>query len=269
MVKREMCSPIYKKNNSQEDFTCYTPTHLVTLKNKFNQKNKNTRKKIKGQTVKQIWKELDKNIKTCKTESCWGKELNVPVKDVFAPKSPESWKKNKNEWLSSTDITSVLKQYEQAYPDFKYIGPSPSDYDFKENGKCVWQELCDFNVNTTKYKYIGVVFNLDEHNGGGTHWVSIFVHMPRKKVYYFDSTGDEILENISHFVDQIKSQNPSFQLETNIDVEHQFGNTECGMYTLFFIITMLQTGNFSLFNGKKTHFPDKKMEKLRKKYFNS
>ena len=87
-------------------------------------------------------------------------------------------------------------------------------------------------------------------------------------MYYFDSTGEDIHENIQHLVDQIQNQDPSFELIKNYPVEHQFENTECGIYTLFFIITMLQTGNYSFFNGKKT-FPDKKMLKLRKKIFNS
>ena len=36
----------------------------------------------------------------------------------FAPEAPKSWNKNPNEWLSSTDILKVMKQYEKAYRCF-------------------------------------------------------------------------------------------------------------------------------------------------------
>ena len=126
MVNPEVCSPLYKKNKR---YSCYSSNQLTQLKRKY---NLTRTKKIKSSNPVKIWQELDENIKNCKTESCWAKELNIPTNGVFAPKSPASWKDNKNEWLSSTDITAVLKQYEVAHPEFKYIGPSPSDYYVKE-----------------------------------------------------------------------------------------------------------------------------------------
>ena len=47
---------------------------------------------------------------------------------------------------------------------------------------------------------------------------------------------------------------------------HQFSNSECGMYCLYFIIRMLKGDSFSKFTSKK--IPDKFMMKLRKIYFN-
>lgn len=262
MVKPEICSPRYKNNKT---FTCYDNEQLTQLKNKFNRTRK---RKIVAITPVDIWQELNTNIKKCKKESCWAKELNVPADNVFAPKSPTSWKKNNSEWLSSTEITEVLEQYEDAYPDFQYIGPSPSDYFFKEKGQCVWPELCNFNVTTTKYKDIGIVFNLDEHDGPGTHWVSMFIDIRKKNIYYFDSAGEKIDKNIKKLVTQIKKQDSTYKFIQNYPKEHQFKDSECGMYALFFIITMLQTHNYDYFKGKVT-FPDEKIKTLRKKYFNS
>ena len=262
MVKPEICSPQQKNKK----YTCYSNSHLYQLKRKYNRTHK---QRIKANRPVDIWKELNSKLTQCNTESCWSKELNVSTNDVFAPKSPSSWKKNKNEWLSSVEITDVLKQYEKAYPTFKYIGPSPSDYFFKEmDGQCVWPELCNLNVNNTQYKDIGIVFNLDEHDGDGTHWVSIFIDRRKKVIYYFDSAGEKIHKNINVLVKQIQSQDSSYTFEENYPKEHQFKNSECGMYALFFIITMLKTHNYEYFKSKPT-FPDEKIEKLRKKYFNS
>jgi len=263
-IEPEICSPIYRKTHKR--YSCYTSQHLRELKKNNNMSRK---QKIKSVSPVGIWKELNTVLQECKKESCWAKQLGLKFNDVFAPTMPSSWKSNEDEWLSSTDITSVLRQYEKAYPEFKYLGPSPSDYYAKEaDGSCVWQDICDFNVTTTRHKYIGIVFNLDTHEGPGTHWVSMFVDITKKIIYYFDSTGEDIHENIRHLVDQIQGQDSGFKLITNYGIEHQFGNTECGVYTLFFIITMLKTHNYGFFNGKKT-FPDKKMLKLRKKIFNS
>lgn len=261
MIEPEVCAP-----SKHPSFSCYTKKNLHNLKHVYNKTRSN---KIVAGKTSHIWKELKKKLPQCKKESCWAKKLELNYDNQFAPKSPVSWKTNPTEWLSSDEITSVLKQYEKAYTDFKYIGPSPSDYFFKEeDGLCVWEDLCKFNVKTSLHNRIGVVFNLDEHSGEGTHWVSMFINIKKRKIYYFDSTGDEIHENIMHFVDQIKKQDNRFKLIQNHPVEHQFGNTECGMYTLFFIITMLKTNNYGYFNTSHV-FPDKEMKKLRKKYFNS
>jgi len=61
-------------------------------------------------------------------------------------------------------------------------------------------------------------------------------------------------------------------------MEHQYKNTECGMYSLFFIITMLTnktekkifknyTEKIDFFKNKR--IPDKHMHSYRKQYFNS
>jgi hypothetical protein len=61
-------------------------------------------------------------------------------------------------------------------------------------------------------------------------------------------------------------------------MQHQYGNTECGVYSLFFIITML-TGETDLHKFKsvkqKINFfknkriPDKYISKFRELYFNA
>lgn len=255
----EVCAP----SKTVKKYSCYSNKDLFKLKKKYNRTH---RKKIKAKDPYKIWKGLHRL--NCSKESCFATTLNVST-NSFAPKSPAEWKKKPTAWLSSTDITRVLNQYEEVYPEFKYIGPSPSDFYFRENGTCVWEELCKFKVHEmskTKSK-VGIVFNLDTHEGGGTHWIGIFMDLRDKIMYYFDSTGSSIKEepHIYKFYEKVKMQDPEHRLVENT-VEHQMGNTECGMYTLFFIIVMLQTGNFSIF--QKNIFRDKSMIKLRKKLFN-
>jgi hypothetical protein len=257
-LRPEQCSP----SKTRKRFSCYSNAMLYKLKHAWNVKHSD---KITGVTPKQIWIQLTDKFPDCIEESCWSKKLGVNATTEFAPKSPKSWNSDPDEWLSSTDITNVLKQYEKAYDDFKYIGPSPSDFDVIDMNECVWPELCKFNIHRSKPK-VGIVFNLDEHEGPGTHWVSLFIDKTKRTMYYFDSTGDPLHPNIKRFTDKVKEQDNKYKLKQSRK-EHQKGNTECGVYSLFFISTMLKYNDFSMFT-KKGIFPDSEMLKLRKKFFN-
>jgi hypothetical protein len=252
------------------------------LKELWNAKHQDA--KIETNNSKEIWFQLKENMKnTCSQESCWLKQkfvagkLNKEFKNSFAPKSPDEWKKNPNDWLSSIDILKVMKQYEKAYSCFEFIGPSPIDYDTHViHGDCVWEELCHFSLqnqlNRGKTK-IGIIFNLDPHYKGGSHWVSLFINIKKKMIFYFDSAGEKIPKQIMKFVETVKKQGEEtkprilFEFDENYPVEHQYGNTECGIYSLYFIVHMLEdTHNTEYF---KTHIlKDEYMEKFRKIYFN-
>jgi len=51
-----------------------------------------------------------------------------------------------------------------------------------------------------------------------------------------------------------------------VEMRHQYSNSECGMYSLYFIIEQIKGRNWKYFNNIKIE--DKKMKKLRKVYFN-
>jgi hypothetical protein len=273
------CSP----ENKSKDYTCYSDKDLQKLRDMWNARHPD--RPIKETDSKQIW-DILKNyyINICNKESCWIRQmtkntnLEKELLDAFAPESPKEWKKNPNEWLSSLDILEVMNQYEKKYKCFDFIGPSPIDYDtHKLNGECVWEELCHFNLQKqikNGYTKIGVIFNTDPHYKGGQHWISLFINIKKKTIFFFDSAGDAIPSQIKKFVDTVIEQgskltNPiHFKFDQNYPVEHQYDNTECGIYSLFFIVHMLEekiTGNYL-----KTHIlKDKYMEKFRKVYYNS
>jgi len=280
-MKKLQCSPSHKKNKGE--FTCFSNDDLYKLRDLWNMRHPDAI--IKTNEPKEIWDSLKKYMgSVCNKESCWLKQNFVgdaktrkELEDAFAPKSPNEWKKNPNEWLSSVDILDVMKQYEKAYKCFDFIGPSPIDYDAKKlYGECVWNELCNFNlkdeIKNGKTK-IGVIFNTDPHYLGGSHWVSLFINVKRKKIFYFDSAGDEIPKRIKHFVDDVTEQGKSlkqridFEFDQNYPVEHQYGNTECGIYGLYFIVHMLEDKINEHY--LKTHIlKDEYMSKFRKIYFN-
>jgi hypothetical protein len=272
------CSP----ESENKEYTCYSDKDLLKLKDMWNARHSDN--PIQTHDPKKIWEQLKQYyLNSCNKESCWVRQMTKNTKlekellDAFSPESPEDWKKNPNEWLSSLDIVQVMNQYEKKYKCFDFLGPSPIDYDTHElNGECVWEELCHFDLSEhikKGHKKIGVIFNLDPHYKGGSHWVSLFINIKSKTIFFFDSVGEPIPAQIEKFVNTIIDQGRHlskpihFKFDQNHPVEHQYGNTECGIYSLFFITHMLEdkiTGHYL-----KTHLlKDKYIEKFRKIYYN-
>lgn len=274
------CSPKDKKEI--KDYTCYTETSLFKLRDKWNLRH--PYEKITTNDAKEIHKILSNYLSNvCNKESCWLKQndefgqLDENFKDSFAPESPAEWKKNPNEWLSSLDIIKVMKQYEKAYKCFEFIGPSPIDFDTKKiYGECVWEELCNFNleeqIKNRKTK-IGIIFNTDPHNKPGEHWISMFINIKKGKIFFFDSVGHTAPPEIVKFVEKITEQGKqlkrkiNFAYDENHPVEHQYGNTECGIYSIFFIVHMLED-KFTEHYLKTHILKDNYMTKFRKIYYN-
>jgi len=275
-IKKENCSP-----TSKYKYTCYSNKSLHLLKEHWNFRHPDC--KITTNDNYKIWEQLKNYMSSlCKRESCWLKHLiennlnNELLQYTFAPKSPYSWKKKPTTWLNSLDIENVMMQYERQYSNFEFIGPSPIDYNTKKlYGECVWNELCNFNLKKTiekKKNKIGIVFNTDPHYMDGSHWISMFIDITKQKIYFFDSVGDLPPKQIFNFVKTITKQglkiNKKFKFIMNHPIEHQEKNTECGMYSLFFIITMLEGGNFKkIFLDKNKLIKDNDMIHLRKQIF--
>ena len=278
------CSPENNTNNKNKNkqFTCFSDDDLYKLRSMWNARHPDL--KIDSNNSKEIWHILKNNYASvCNKESCWIKQIAKGTKmerelmDSFAPESPEEWKKNPTEWLSSVDITQVMRQYEKAYDCFDFMGPSPIDYDTQQlYGECVWEELCHFNLDEQIKKgktKIGIIFNTDPHYKNGSHWISLFINIKKGHIFFFDSAGNKIPDQVMKFVNTVTEQGRSltkrinFKFDQNYPVDHQQNTYSCGVYSLFFIVHMLEdkvTGHYL-----KTHrFKDSYIESFRNKYFN-
>ncbi len=279
------CSPAVK-GQSVSEHSCLTPDILLTIRDEYNTTNPTN--KIDAVNPLQIWNELRLRNSKCKSEDCWlrnvrDQSLRRQIKKyVFAPSQPPDWKENPREWLSNIDIEQVMKQYEVAYPRFKFIGPTFVDFRERKKGNnhCVSQPLCDFSLADYRAKNIdcvGIVFNLSKYDDEeGTHWVSMFIDIKNNFIFYLDSGGDRPPKSIDQFAKDVQAQGTDMMYIKNKQ-QHQFGASECGMYSLFFIITMLtgKAGDTHLkTNQEKFDFfqqqriPDRYMLDLRPEYFN-
>lgn len=260
MIK-ENCSPATKKHIPG---SCLSGKAIHQMKTKFNKTHK---QKIQTQRNKDIIRELATQL-SCSRESCVAEKMGLGT-DMYAPKMPRSWLSNSNEWLSSLEFIDIFKGYKKAHPEFLFLGPAASDYEHKMNGQCEINDLCTLDVRKLPkgITKIGIVFNLDKHDEPGSHWVSMYISVKKKKVFYFDSAGSKILPSIYALYKQIHAQDPAYQYVDNYPLIHQYGNSECGMYSIFFLIIMLDTENYSYFTKKR--WRDSSMNALRKRLFNT
>ena len=97
---------------------------------------------------------------------------------------------------------------------------------------------------------------------------AMFIDIKKKHIYYFDSYGDKIPTRLMKFVRMVRKQarhlGEKFTFKQT-SRRHQYLSTECGMYSLFFIISLLEGKPIEYFDKRVT---DKYMRKLRSIYFN-
>jgi hypothetical protein len=145
----------------------------------------------------------------CKDQLCWTR--TEPVQKITDNKIKEDIKhytfrpngpKKQHEWLSTTDINKVMKQYEMQHKNFLFLGALP--YDFDELPYYNTQDLNFNELEKGKYK-IGAVINLDIHTQSGSHWVALYANLDENKIYYFDSFGKKPGKRIRNFCNRIIS----------------------------------------------------------------
>jgi hypothetical protein len=178
------------------------------------------------------------------------------TKGYLRPEQPMKWKEDPDMWLDSLNIESVMKQYEDAFPSFEFMGPFPIDFaapdPYNHSGgpqKCLIEEICGLRMEEALKqgtKSIGIIYNLDPHFKDGSHWVANYIDIPNHKCYYFDSYGYEPPKQIATFMKWLTTQDPKMKLMYNARrFQHQ--GSECGMYSLYFIIRMLSGDVFRPF----------------------
>jgi len=195
-------------------------------------------------------------------------------KEYLRPQRPKAWDADPDMWLDNYNIMHVMKQYEEAIPWFSFMGVLPIDFSapdpYTKEKKCLHKEICDLNL-THEYnkgkRGIGMIFNLDPHYKGGSHWVGLYINITNIKkpsIYYFDSYGYQTPPLIARLMRSFTLQIKSCKLGRNAR-RFQYGNSECGMFSMYFIICMIHGISFKQFC--KESVSDDFMLQLRKILF--
>lgn len=200
---------------------------------------------IQGGDPETVWKSIQSKLhEKCKT----GSAECIVAALLKRPKAPKEWAINRYEWLSSDDIDAIEKNYMDLFPDYYYAGSVPIDFDLKnETNQCLVSALCAMKLNELYKKgkqRIGIVINTDPHDGPGQHWVAVFCDIRPELEYprftYFDSYGMTPEPEIKRLMKRWKQQwdntgthKKGMKLTFN-KTRHQYKDSECGMYCLYF-----------------------------------
>tara|TARA_B100001564_G_C20588348_1_gene646635 strand:+ start:109 stop:933 length:825 start_codon:yes stop_codon:yes gene_type:complete len=273
---KNQCSPDI---NATSELTCFSFDQLKSIAKKYNTKNKND-KIVISRTKKDLWNSIQQKMKySCDDEKCWA-DGDKSMMKRFRPDKPTEWDSNPRTWLTNFDIKDVMMQYEKKYKTFKFIGVFPNNYDDKLfMNVCVSEELCKLDITEliTKGKYqLGIVFNTDPHWSSGAHWVAVYIGISEKYpkkfgFFYYDSNAENPSAYVSKLYKEVKTQmskitQKKFDLYIN-NRRHQFKNTECGMFSMHFIINMLDRKR-EFKNIINDTICDDKVFKLRDLYYN-
>lgn len=280
--KPKICAPHI--DTEQNNGSCFdTPTLLKLIKSWNSSHLNNKIEYSENEEHNELWNKLSyKMAQKCSNEFCWLKQSfvsgNSSIKQVkkenFRPSRPKQWDTKPHEWLDTLNIQDVMYQYEKKYNDFKFFGAVPIDFDLKSKfNKCVVSELCKIDIKKLYERgknKIGVVFNLDKHTGEGSHWIGMFTDINRGDIGYWDSYGYKPPEEVVKLMNKIKEQAKK-KLKKDLTIKinkkrHQYKTSECGTYSMYFIIEQLKGATFE--DICDTIINDDFMYDQRKTYYN-
>jgi hypothetical protein len=293
----ERCAP-----SSEFQFgSCIKLKILVEMAKAFNEMYKNNIIELddKIETLnpqkykKYLLKEFNTKLKQkCTTQKCWSEQkfiqnMKATYRDelekyTWRPSGPDIGRK----WLNTVNIDEVLTQYEKSNEDFKYLGTMPRDFqdhDFLKQDEKFYDDL----LKSGKFK-VGMVYNTDKYGGNGEHWNAMFANFLTGEIYFFDSYGVppeeetrkhmRLLERIiqSKCDSTIANYNKKNIIKDEIlsckkitmdenDQRHQYKGSECGVYSISFIVRMLEGEKFEDVCDSKV--PDDIVNKLRKVFY--
>jgi hypothetical protein len=262
--------------------SCITLEILVEMAKAYNINNKNkiilsckTEILHPNRYKKYLLREIDKRFKNiCTDQLCWTQQDFIKKMDdvmreqlekfTLRPEGPEG----RFEWLNTININEVMEQYENIYKDFKFLGAVPMDFqEINLDGLANINLEKLYSQGKTKF---GIVFNLDNSYQSGSHWVAGYYDIKDGKIYYFDSYGTKPEKRVAKLMEKFykfyKSKNSDKKCDFRHNpTRHQYGNSECGVYSINFILQLL--GGKSFVNITENKLKDEEVNKLRKKIF--
>ena len=218
----------------------FDPDEIERLRVVF---NKSHTPQIESGDPRRVWSNLKQRLHDMCTS---GDPTCVVTSLMKRPRYPKSWDTNRSEWLSSDDIDKAENEYEKVIEDYYFVGCVPIDFDLKsEMSKCIVSTLCSMKLDTLYkkgYRRVGIVFNTDVHDGPGQHWIATFLDIRPELQYprmtYFDSYArkpeKEIQRLMFRWKDQWDAHSDAPMKLTYNTTRHQFKESECGMYCLYF-----------------------------------
>ncbi len=209
------------------------------------------------------------NSEKCVLEKPEIRELiDEDPRSLLKPEGPKS----SNEWLSNTDIESVLKMY-QDMPGGDKLGYWDCVLMDDTSAKSYMVRPLSYYTNKGKTLVV-CIGNTGTGSSSGIHWVTMLVDLRTKgspTVEFFDSTGSpphrehlDWTEKMRGEVRAITGVEPSVLINKRV---FQRKGSECGVYSLYYVKARLEGQTFQ--DITKDPIPDDTMMEFRTYLFSS
>jgi hypothetical protein len=300
----EKCAPS-KKYTDGSCFTLEALRKIAQRYNKRNPTNKIDLQLSKEQLVRTLEQKLaDKcnTDQTCWLRLDFVKELeNDDIEEnTFLPKGPSK----KYEWLSTTHINDVIEQYQKIHKDFEFLGAVPYDFDdlqilgiktldFDEKIKNGITKL-GMVINLDEHwkngsHWVGLytdlnknqIYFFDSVGKKPLKRIRKFITRIAKHLYTKKYKSRLPVNDVVRIMKMMKGGNtttinkiiekyPYLRKLMNFDIrynhiQHQFNNSECGVYSINFIVRLVCGESFDSVINDITK--DEEMNANRKIYF--
>jgi hypothetical protein len=297
------CAPS-KKYSDGSCFNLESLKKIATNYNKKNS-NKIDINLSKSELVGQLEKKLEDKCsdQTCWLRLDIVKELDNEDIEVntFRPKGPSK----KYEWLSTSHINDTISQYQQVHKDFLFLGAVPLDFedlpvlgiskldfaDLEKQGKSKiglvinldehWKDgshwvglFTDLNKNQIYYfdslgkkplkRTRKFVNRIAKYLYAKKYGEKLPINDILQKIKHINKTGGKNNKEIESNPHVKKIIDGNFDIRYN-NIQHQFENSECGVYSINFIIRL--AGGESFDNVINNITKDEQMNANRKIYF--
>jgi len=283
--KDKVCAPGINFENG----SCYTIDQLITMAEAYNKEFPNKPIKLyEGYEMinpkkykKYLLHKFHTSLPKVESQKKWieqnfmkhirNKQIREELENyTFKPPKPEG---DRYAWLSTLDIDDVMAQYEKIYDDFKFLGAVPIDFDDLTENDGLKVNIKRLNFTDLKKKgirRIGIVFNTDPSTKSGQHWISAFADLVKGQIFFYDSAAVLPPKQVRYFLRRIaiyyiKQMNGKRPELAYNKIRHQYGDSECGVYSINFILRLLKGETFRQITESK--LSDEEVNKCRDKYF--
>jgi hypothetical protein len=266
---------------------CSTKETVAAMEKHLQKKNVDT---TMLKTAKDIVETVKKDLK-CNTEECILKnplfvkdEIKSIVNESLDRIKPEG-PANSTRLLNNENIDNVLKKLTKQHTCFYHMDFQMIDFAGEKNYSGEWAIKNNRKISPTHlgkidmtkdvvtegYKTFGVVMNTDVRTGGGIHWFSLFCDFRTTPytVEYFNSSGNKPVKQIQDWLikteENLKSAGHNAKVVVLSGLSHQKSETECGLYSLYYIWNRIKKVPAENFQQKKV--PDSMMYAFRKQCF--
>lgn len=245
---------------------------------------------INSNNHEKLLNELKLKLK-CSDDICIIKKKfinNIKNKKIIYQKLKPEGPSIGTKWLSNWNIDDVMSRFQNYYKCFLYTGTVSIDFNqhkmfhiyknvFDNNSlynlKCFnydRSECVSKNNMNNKITCIGTIYNTSKRSEPGQHWIATIVKRKKNNkigMYFYDSVGKKAPYEIQHFFKRLQKDlfyNDNIEKKYNY-IQHQYKNSECGVYCINFIDKMISSSNFD--NFIKNKIKDDDMNRNRIEYF--